>query len=433
MIGFAGLSHLGIVSSVAAASRGHDVVAYDPAAALIAELEEGRLPVTEPGLLELRQDAGSRLRFTATAADLGSCDVVYVSVDVPTEPDGRSDAAAVDRLLEDVVPRLAPEGTLVILSQVRPGFTRALATRLTQSHPTVRVYYQVETLVFGRAVERALHPERYIVGAADPDRPLPAPYVAFLAAWGCPILVMRYESAELAKISINMFLVSSIAVTNTLAEICEVIGADWAEIAPALRLDRRIGPHAYLAPGLGIAGGNLERDLATVRNLAFEHGVEAGVVDAWATASRYRRDWVLKVLHTELIRTADDPVIAVWGLAYKADTKSTKNSPSLALLDALRPFAVQAYDPVTTLDGTVVDGRVLICPSAWDACHDADALAIMTPWAEFGAVDIRELRRQLRGRVLIDPFRVLDGRRCVAEGFRYFTLGAPAGMPERVA
>src|SRR3970282_1279053 len=153
---------------------------------------------------------------------------------------------------------------IVVLAQVPPAFTRG------KQRPGRLLYYQVETLIFGRAVERALQPERYIVGCADPALPLPPAYQGFLQAHGCPILPMRYESAELAKISINMFLVASVSTANTLAELCEKTGAEWSEIVPALKLDKRIGPHSYLAPGLGIAGGNLERDLATVCRFADE-------------------------------------------------------------------------------------------------------------------------------------------------------------------
>src|SRR5204862_7230882 len=157
---------------------------------------------------------------------------------------------------------------------------RAIETVLVE-----RLIDQVETLVFGRAVARARHPERFMIGCAGPAKPLPARYRELLEAFGCPILPMRYESAELAKISINFCLVASIGVANTLAELCEAIGADWAEIIPALRLDRRIGPHSYLAPGLGIAGGNLERDLRTVLDLAAACHTDRGIEQAWTANS----------------------------------------------------------------------------------------------------------------------------------------------------
>jgi UDPglucose 6-dehydrogenase len=432
VIGYAGLSHLGLVSCAAAAARGIDVVAWDPDPAVVTALAAHRLAVNEPGLPELLAQARPRLMFAVDGAALGACDVVYVSVDVPTDDDHASDLSAVEAVVDAVVLGLRADAVLVVLSQVRPGFTRGLAARLARMHPHLRVFYQVETLIFGRAVLRACEPERYIVGAADPDVALPAAYAAFLAAWPCPVLRMRYESAELTKIAINLFLASTVTTTNTLAELCEAIGADWAEIAPALRLDRRIGLHAYLAPGLGIGGGNLGRDLATVQGLAAEHGCEAGVVDAWITASAHRRDWTVRLLHERVLARVPSPVIAVWGLAYKADTQSTKNSPAVALLDALRPFTVRAYDPVARVDAAAYPG-LTVCADAREACRDADVLVVMTPWREFAEVDPKEIRDRVRGTLVLDPFRVLDARACAAAGLDHVALGAPPTAPREGA
>ena len=208
-----------------------------------------------------------------------------------------------------------------------PGYTRALGVL-----PPERLYYQVETLVFGRAVERATKPERTIVGCADPAAPLDPRFRAVLEAFGCPILPMRYESAELAKISINCCLVASVTVANTLAELCERIGADWSEIAPALKLDRRIGPHAYLTPGLGIAGGNLERDLATVERLSDATAPKPASSRPALRNSRYRRGWPLRQLNERVLASVAAPVVGILGLAYKENTHSIKNSPAVALI-----------------------------------------------------------------------------------------------------
>src|SRR5262249_51801195 len=162
----------------------------------------------------------------------------------------------------------------------------------------------------------------------------------------CPVLPMRYESAELAKISINCCLVASITVANVLAELSESIGADWTEIVPALRRDRRIGPHSYLSPGLGIAGGNLERDLRTVLELAGKNGTDAGIVNAWIANSRHRRDWCWRVLQDRVVKTNPTARIGVLGLAYKEHTHSIKNSPALALLARLRGMDLRVHDPV---------------------------------------------------------------------------------------
>ena len=260
MIGFIGLSHLGLNYSLATAAKGFEVVAYDPDGTLTSRCATGEFPIEEPGFGELFAQHRARIRYTSDETALAECELVFYSLDVRTNERNESDPGPLTELIRATAPKLSPGTIAVVLSQVAPGYTRQLRTELRELS-AADFYYQVETLIFGRAVERAMQPERFIVGADDPARSLPASLQAWHAAFKCPVLVMGLESAELAKIAINFFLVSTVTTTNTLAEICEAIGADWNEIVPALRLDRRIGPYAYLQPGLGIAGGNLERDL----------------------------------------------------------------------------------------------------------------------------------------------------------------------------
>lgn len=418
IIGFAGMTHLGISSAAAAAGRGFDTVCFDADAALIARLKSGTLPVVEPGLPELLEQSRSRIIYTAHVADLKRCAVVYIAADVPTDDQGRSDLSDIRALIDAVSGGLGRDAILVVLCQVPPGFTRSL------TFPKERLYYQVETLIFGRAVERAMHPERFILGCAEPDRPLHQALHAFLSAFGCPILPMRYESAELAKISINCCLVASVTVANTLAELSERIGADWSEIAPALKLDKRIGPQAYLAPGLGLAGGNLERDLATVLRLAEETGSEAGLIESFMRNSRHRRDWVLRTLHEQVLAANPKAVIGVLGLAYKENTHSTKNSPSLALIANLKPWRVRIFDPVVPASAATHPDATG-CASPLEAAQGVDALVIMTPWAAFRDLKADQLARAMAGHAVIDPYRVLDGKAVTAAGLDYFTLGAP--------
>jgi len=323
-------------------------------------------------------------------------------------------------MLDAIALHLDPRAVLVVLSQVPPGFTRGV------SRVSERLFYQVETLVFGNAVERATKPERFIIGCADPQAPLPPSLGAFLQSFGCPILPMRYESAELAKISINCCLVASVSVANTLAELSEAIGADWAEIVPALKLDRRIGQFAYLNAGLGIAGGNLERDLRTVIELAKGHGADAGVVKAWLANSAHRKDWVWRVLCEEGLADCADAKIAVLGLAYKENTHSTKNSPALALLEHLRGRKVTVHDPA--VPASVVPWATGAA-DPHDAARGADVLVIATPWPQYRNLRASDLAAAMAGRTIIDPYRVLDASACAAAGFRYRTLGMPALKP----
>lgn len=415
MIGFAGMTHLGLVSSLAAAAKGCGTIGFDPDADLVARLSRGEFPIDEPGLAEMWSAHRARLRFSSDAADLAACEPIYVAPDVPTGDDGRSDLTPVTRLL-GIVGRAATGRTRVLLSQVPPGFTRALGDS--------SIYYQVETLVFGRAFERALEPERFILGCAEPARPLPPAYRDFLERFGCPILPMRYESAELAKIAINCCLAASVTVANSLAELAEGVGADWAEIVPTLRLDRRIGPHAYLTPGLGLSGGNIERDLATVAKLADATGSDAGAIRAMLASSRHRKNWPL-LRFGELVRDrVKNPQVALWGLAYKENTHSTKNSPALAFLAGLGAATVRAYDPKVAAHPRFHPG-IAQAEDPLDACRGADALAILTPWPQFRSVAPKDVAAAMKGRVLLDPYRMLDPEACRAAGLQQAVLGAP--------
>jgi len=417
-VGFAGMTHLGIISASAIAGKGFKTICYDGNLDLIEQLQTGKFPIVEPGLEDLVKANVDKQIFTNSLSELGQCDVMYISPDIPTDDDGRSDTAVIHQLIDQVTPVLAPDAVLVILSQVKPGFTRAL----TQPSDLSRRYYQVETLVFGRAVERATEPERYIIGCANPDLPLNQHFQEVLAAFDCPILPMGYESAELAKISINFCLVSSISVANTLAEICENIGADWSEIVPALKLDRRIGEYSYLNPGLGIAGGNLERDLTTIQRIGDENNTDTGIVAAWKANSHYRRDWAARTIKTQLLQFTPNATIAIWGLAYKENTHSIKNSPSLATISQMSNVRLRLHDPVVPGE-VVIHDHVEIFQTPLEAARDADALLILTPWPQYREIEPSEIAAHLKGHIVLDPYQVLGIYFAAKAGLNYFTLG----------
>jgi len=421
---FVGMSHLGIVSSAGWASHGWPVRAIDPDRALIARLAAGELPVHEPDLPELIASTRDLLQFSSDFADLAECDLVVVARDVPTDVENASDIGVVSDLVERIAPHLGQGATLAIMSQVPPGFTRALGERIRALRPslTFNLYYWVETLIFGDAVRRALAPERYMIGCADPRQPIVPALDDRLRAYGCPILPMRYESAELAKTAINLYLIGSVTYADTLSDLCQAIGADWSEIVPALRLDRRIGPFAYLKPGLGIAGGNLERDLVTLQRLSRVRGVDTTYLDALVHHHSHRFDWLHERLRQHVFERVPDPTIGVWGLTYKKNTHSTRNSPSLHLLQDLDGRArVRAWDPV--IRSTDVDHGAEIVDTAEAAVDGADCLVLMTDWDEFAHADLGMLRSRLRQPLVVDCVGVLEARRDEMVGLTYVSMG----------
>lgn len=418
MIAFCGLSHLGLVSGITLASQGFEVLGYDPDTNLTAKLQTGQLPVFETGLEKLLKDSHGRISFTSDLKMVSQCDLIYVSRDVPTDSNNNSNLQPIQALLAQIQEVAQPHATVVILCQVPPGFTRQTSATF---RPDLKLIYQVETLIFGRAVERALLPERYIIGTPDPGKSLPEVLQKVLNVGKCPILPMRYESAELAKISINICLIAALTTANVISEVCEKIGADWREIEAALRLDKRIGQHSYIKPGLGIAGGNLERDLVSLNNMIAENGANQDVIKAWFHDLNYRRDWVLRTLQREVLSKIADPTLAIWGLAYKAGTHSIKNSPSLALIENLRGIKIRAFDPLVKLDSSEV---LQVCDPV-DTCKQADALVLMTPWEDFKQADLKTIKLEMRTATIIDPFRFLNEQQALTLGFKYYALGKP--------
>jgi UDPglucose 6-dehydrogenase len=415
IIGYAGLTHLGLNSAAASADKGFHVVGFHGDAAYVSAINEGQLPITEPGLDDLVKKNRERLTFSDDVNSLSQCDIVYISVDVPTDDKGNSDLTSIKNMITASEAIMRPDALLIVLCQVPPGFTREL------SRPPERLYYQVETLIFGRAVERATLPERFIIGCDNPDQDIDSRLEKYLRSFNCPLLPMRYESAELAKISINMCLVASVSVANTMAEICENVGADWSEIVPSLKLDKRIGEFSYLKPGLGIAGGNLERDLNTIIQLSETHQTDGGVVVAWIENSAYRKEWAWRTLKEKVLSSNPNARIGVLGLAYKENTHSTKNSPSLALLSHLDGLKVCVHDPVVSSDEAGIP--VLSSSNAEDVAAAADVLAIMTPWPEYADLNLDKVSSLMSGRIIIDPYAVLDRQRVQQTGLEYFTLG----------
>jgi UDPglucose 6-dehydrogenase len=262
--------------------------------------------------------------------------------------------------------------------------------------------YQVETLVFGQALSRARQPERHIVGLPNSNDVLHPKHAEWLEAFPTEKYLMNYESAELAKIAINLYLAASVSTTNALAELARSVGARWDDIVPALRSDRRIGPYAYLNPGLGLSGGNIERDLATFLRMAQQGEVDESVVAAFVQSSGYHRDWALRTLAAQKLPSGG--TVAMLGLAYKPDTASTKNSPALNILIHLEGTNVRVHDPQAVLASH--QGWAQQTRSWRTAVQGADCLLVITPWAEYHSIDLREAVGLMRRRLVIDPHGV---------------------------
>ncbi len=408
-IGFVGMTHLGLVSAVCAANKNFDVICYDESVELIKELNDKNLPIDEPQLDALLRKNDKNLHFTSSLNDVNKSDIVYVAPDIPTNDNGSSDLSVIKSYLNELAKIDSQDRITVILSQVPPGFTRNYEKVFSN------LYYQVETLVFGDAVERSSFPERFILGQKSGVK-INKKLQIFLESYECPILPMKYESAELAKIAINMFLVSSVTTANTIAELCERIGADFHQIIPALRLDKRIGNYAYLMPGLGISGGNLERDLTTFINFSSINQTDSQAVKAWKKNSVYRKNWPYKIFIEKILPLLENPKVLILGLAYKENTHSIKNSPTVELINKLDKSKVFVYDPIIKKYN---DDQINLLNSIEDKNLDYDVVLVMNQSKEFKELEHSRLQSV---KFFIDPFNLLDKTK-LPKNSTIFSLG----------
>ena len=233
---------------------------------------------------------------------------------------------------------------------------------------------------------------------------------------------MDYLSAELCKISINMFLTSSVSTTNALAELCEKIGASWSNIYPAVQRDKRIGKYSYLRPGLGISGGNLERDINTIINLADKFGSEKKIFNNFVENSNRRKNWIFDTLNQLYLNKKDTlGNIGILGLSYKENTNSIKNSPALVLINKLKKKTIFLYDPI--VPDIFLGKNVVRVHSAIKVFQNIDILIICTPWPEFRKIRNINLLNKIKRKIIIDPFQIFDKNQLKKNNFIYKSLG----------
>ena len=414
-IGFVGLTHLGLNYLAASSEKGFKVVGVDLDENKVDKLKKFDIDYKEPNLKKTILKNKKKIIFSSNLNFLKSCNIVFISQDVLTNSLNKGDFDGLRKLTMKTSKFLNKKAIMVILSQTQPGFTRKI------NFDNNRLYYQVETLIFGEALKRALNPERIIIGCKSSKFKVNRLYINYLKKFGCPIIKMGYESAELAKISINILLASSITATNVLARACEKVSADWQEIIPALKLDKRIGKNAYIKPGLGISGGNIERDIDSIGEILKKENKTFSIIKVFQKNSLYMKSWVYRVLKKEKILSKKNKFnIGILGLSYKEKTNSIKNSPAIHLLKKIRNTKVKVYDPAVILK------KIKNCQQANNIrslVNNSNVIILMTPCSEFRNIKNILRARKSRKIILIDPYRIIDFEKIKNKYFKYFTIG----------
>lgn len=412
----AGLTHLGVCMSIAAHEAGLDVVAFDTDGARVDAIRRATFDAAEPGVVDFLRKAHQRYLVTDDARALADIDLVMIAVDTVLDDDGGNDDHEVVDLLEWLARHLSVDVPIVIASQVRPGFTRAHA----HLHPCL--YYFMETLIFGRGLERAMRPERYIVGRSSDRQALPEALQEYLSLPGCPVHVMSYESAELTKLSANYVLAASITAANSLADLAQRLGANWQDIEAALRDDCRIGEKAYITAGLGIGGANLTRDLFGIKDMSDRLGADSSFSTTMLKHSAYMRDWILRTIVDERRSTRLDR-LAVLGLAYKPGTQSMRGGSGIDLVSTFESvFDVVVHDQAVTMPARPAGSRAVQARTALEAMSGAQMIALTTPWPEYRD-EVRDFLATEPEAILIDPYRLVDREWALSPRTRIIQLG----------
>lgn len=434
-----GTGYVGLVTGTCFAESGNDVTCVDIDEEKIAMLSGGEIPIYEPGLSELvrRNTKAARLSFTTDYAQaVPDAKCVFICVGTPQGEDGSADLAGLWAVADMLASHLADDVVVVVKSTVPVGTNRNLARRLSElTGREINVASNPEFLKEGAAIEDFTKPDRVVVGVSSEDatKVLQQLYKPFLRTER-PFLSMQLESAEMTKYVANSMLATKISFINEMANLCELVGADINDVRRGIGHDRRIG-FAFLFPGVGYGGSCFPKDVRALISVAESNGMQPQLLRTVDAVNLQQKE----VLFRKISRHFDDDLsgrtIAIWGLAFKPKTDDIREAPALVLIDRLLKAGatVQVHDPVA-LDNvrSIYGDRIGYHDHHYDAIIGADALAIVTEWAEFRNPDFAYLRHKMKRPVIFDGRNLFDPARMAEEGFVYSGIGLHTESPVEV-
>jgi UDPglucose 6-dehydrogenase len=417
-IGVIGVGWVGLVTAACFADLGHPVVARDILPEKVEALSRGETTIHEPGLEDLLARNAERLTFTTEMARvLEAARLLFVCVDTPPTPSGDADLSRVRSVVEEL--GAGGEHVLVMKSTVPAGTGQTIRREL----PGVPYVSCPEFLKEGSAVEDFLHPDRVVIGADPGDESAGDAVAGLYEPLGGEIVRTDVASAEMIKLASNAFLATKISFVNEIANVCEEVGADVAEVARGMGLDQRIGP-AFLRPGIGYGGSCFPKDLKALKQLAGNTGYHFQLLTAVIEVNELQKRRVVKKLQHRLGSLAGKRV-ALLGLAFKPDTDDMREASSLVLAARLQGEGaeVAAYDPVAADAARGLLEDVEFCDSAMDALEGADAAVLVTEWPEFAELDWAEAAGRMARPLLVDGRNFLDSNLLRSVGFEYEGIG----------
>ena len=431
-IAMVGSGYVGLVSGACFSEFGASVTCIDVDASKIARLDEGRIPIYEPGLDELvaRNVGQGRLRFTTDfERGVGGAELIFIAVGTPTRRgDGHADLSFVYDAARRIAPFLRDDSVVVDKSTVPVGTARQVKRIVSEINPEADfdVASNPEFLREGAAIADFMRPDRIVIGV-ESDRAearLRALYRP-LNLIEVPIVVTGLETAELIKYAANAFLATKISFINEMAALCEALGADVHDVARGMGLDGRIG-RKFLHPGPGYGGSCFPKDILALVHTGQECGAPSRIVESVVEINAAQHSRMVAKIRGALGGDEAGKVIAVLGLTFKPETDDMRDAPALAILPPLveKGARVRATDPRGVPEAkALLPGSVEYAEDAWEALDGADAVVLLTEWNVYRGLDLQEVRRRMRGRVFVDLRNVYEPDPMRSLGFEYTCVG----------
>lgn len=425
-----GTGYVGLVTGAGLAEMGNDVTCVDQDKAKIQGLNEGRVPIYEPGLDELLESnyREGRLTFTTDLAKaVQESAICMIAVGTPPVDDGSADLSSVFEVAREIAKAMNGYKVIATKSTVPVGTAsrvREIISGLT-SHPFA-VVSNPEFLKQGAAVEDFLKPDRVVIGmdderAAEIMRELYSPFLRT----GNPVIFMDIPSAEMTKYVANAFLATKISFINEMANLCEQVGADISQVRIGIASDSRIGPQ-FLFAGIGYGGSCFPKDVKALIRTADTHGYSTNLLKQVDAINHDQRRLFLDKILDYFQGDVSGRTFGIWGLSFKPRTDDMREAPAKTIIEALlkRGAKIQAYDPkAIPMARQIFGDRIHYSSHAYEAIAEADALILMTEWNEFRRPDFERMKSLLKVPVVFDGRNQYDAERMASRGFDYLCIG----------
>ena len=430
-IAMIGTGYVGLVSGAAFSEFGVEVACVDKDAGKIARLRRGEIPIYEPGLEALVDSnvKAGRLSFsTDLASAVRGADAVFIAVGTPSRRgDGYADLSYVYAAAEEIADALTGYAVVVVKSTVPVGTCREVERIIAKRRPSADfdVASNPEFLREGSAINDFMRPDRVIIGAeSDRAEQVLRGLYRPLYLIETPIIFTTLETAELTKYAANTFLATKITFINEIADLCEKVGADVQDIARGIGLDGRIG-RKFLHAGPGYGGSCFPKDTLALVRTAVDKGAPLKIVETVVAVNEARKRRMADKIVEACGGSVAGKTIAVLGLTFKPNTDDMRDSPALDIVPALQKAGatVRAFDPQGMAEAKKLLAGIAWCGDAYEAMQGADALAIVTEWNEFRALDLDRARTLMRAPILIDLRNIYRPADLAEAGFRYASVG----------